>query len=199
MVYLCLVPVRASLVPNDWRIFFSSHYSVTCLLPFSDPDAKCSRVLGRPISRSWFAVFAVLSAVTAVPHFAAGTLSTGDVMAQIQAAAVATFAAAPLSTTTCGPGQAGEEGDCRRCPVGTWSDAVGLASRADCSPCPSGSFSGVLGATSSSICTPCPAGSFAEDRGAGFCEACPAGSWSFGGASQCTDLLLPCAAIGAAL
>ncbi|EOD39858.1 hypothetical protein EMIHUDRAFT_223420 [Emiliania huxleyi CCMP1516] len=101
--------------------------------------------------------------------------------------------------TPCGPGRAGEEGVCRRCPAGTWSDAVSLTSRGDCSPCPSGSFSGVLGATSSSICTPCPAGSFAEDRGAGFCEACPAGSWSFGGASQCTDLLLPCAAIGALL
>ena len=95
---------------------------------------------------------------------------------------------------------------CTPCPQGTYSDEPGLGT---CKPCPGntlmlgngsvtvdrclplcteGSYSqdNVLFGQSIEPCVPCPAGSFSPLKGMLSCQLCPKGTFSQGGAGQCT-------------
>lgn len=61
------------------------------------------------------------------------------------------------------------------CPVGTYSDVVGLKSVGDCKKCAPGTFATRSGLTTTSCSGMCPKGFYSDTYGAKKCKKCPKG------------------------
>ncbi|NBX18939.1 MAG: hypothetical protein EBR09_16430 [Proteobacteria bacterium] len=83
------------------------------------------------------------------------------------------------------------------CAAGTFSAAVGAASRSTCVACAAGTFSAAVGANTSGTCVACATGTFSETPGAnasGTCVACAAGTFSAAAGANTSSACRACAA-----
>eukprot|EP00817_Percolomonadidae_sp_ATCC50343_P003356 CAMPEP_0117419634 /NCGR_PEP_ID=MMETSP0758-20121206/1153_1 /TAXON_ID=63605 /ORGANISM="Percolomonas cosmopolitus, Strain AE-1 (ATCC 50343)" /LENGTH=2167 /DNA_ID=CAMNT_0005200809 /DNA_START=260 /DNA_END=6763 /DNA_ORIENTATION=- len=93
----------------------------------------------------------------------------------------------------CVPGTYAVYGDnfneCKKCPLGTYSETIGAHQPETCLACPSGTYNNVTG-NDNPQCIQCPAGTFFGGTGAkdiSECELCPPESYAYSGASNCTS------------
>lgn len=110
----------------------------------------------------------------------------------------------PHKCQLCVRGTYSRNGECRKCPVGTYNPLNGSSNITACLSCPPGYFTVVAGSYSASqcktcllgtyanngICLPCPPGTYGalpgqlyQDLG---CKPCPYGNWSYAGSALCT-------------
>lgn len=59
------------------------------------------------------------------------------------------------------------------CPIGTYSDKVGLESITDCQKCPPGTYGLYSGLTTAKCSGVCPAGTYSDEPGSSSCKKCP--------------------------